>query len=155
MAYRYASRRLWRNESLIAAMTCATPGVIAALEIGRPWAYVILGSTILVGAWAVRRAFRLALEASSDVVTVHNYWRTYRFAWLDVTKIGLGEETMGVLPQPAIAFGLRSGRIIRAQATPFKTAEQQVVFDALAALAPPSVEFFVSVRGREAPRSSL
>jgi hypothetical protein len=104
----------------------------------------ILFATVAIGAWGVRRAFRLSLEATSEHVTVRNFWRTYEFHWVDVTKVGLGEETMGVLPQPAVAFGLRNGRIVRAQATPFKKKDQDVVFQALRELAPPSVQFFVA-----------
>jgi hypothetical protein len=153
-AYRYEPLRIRLNESAIAAMTCATPGGIAAFAVSGTWRFVILAATAAAGAWAVRRAFRLALIASADRVVVRNYWRVYEFAWLDVTKIGLGEETMGVLPQPAIAFGPCDGTTIRAQATPFRPDQQRVVFDALAALAPPSVEFFVPVKAREADGTS-
>jgi hypothetical protein len=65
----------------------------------------------------------------------------YEFDWLDVTKVGLGEVAMGAVTQPAFAFFLRDGRVIRAQATPGRSKQRQVVVDSISVLAPPSVEF--------------
>ena len=126
-------------------MTCATGGGITAFAVDGSARIAILCLSALGGAWAVRRAFRLALFASQHGVLVRNYWRVYEFGWQEVTKIGLGSEIMGVLPQPTIAFGLRDGRIVRAQATPIRSGEQAAAFEALASLAPAAVEFFVTV----------
>ena len=152
---RYESSRIRFNEAAIAAMVCATPGGIAGFIIGPPWMFVVFAVTVAAGAWAVRRALRLSLEASPEGVVVRNFWRVYTFAWTDVVNVGLGMEAMGVLPQPAVAFGLRGGKTVRAQATPVKVPEQQAVFDTLAALAPDSVEFFVTVHPRTSDRASV
>jgi hypothetical protein len=141
-AYTYAPRRLRFNQSWIAAVTCATPGGITAAAIGAPWGYLVVAATVLVGAWSVKRAWRLGLWASESRVVVKNYWRTREFAWSEVTDIGLGAETMGVLPQPAWAFRLANGSVLRAQATPFKRRDQQREWDSLVALAPESVSLF-------------
>jgi hypothetical protein len=105
-----------------------------------PWRASVLAFTVGVGIWAIHRAFRLSLEASTDRVLVRNYWRDYEFNWLDVTRVGMGEVPTGPTHQPAIAFQLRTGQWVLAQATPGRVAARRLVLDALEALAPPSVE---------------
>jgi hypothetical protein len=48
---------------------------------------------------------------------------------------------MGVVPVPAIAFRLRDGRTVRAQATPAKEGPRDDLLDELAGLAPAGVAF--------------
>jgi hypothetical protein len=141
-AYSSEPGRLRFNQSWIAGVTCATPGAIAALAIGAPWAVGIIAATVVVGAWSVKRAWRLGIWASESHVLVKNYWRTHEFGWHEVTDIGVGAQTMGVLPQPAWAFRLSGRKLVRAQAMPFKRREQQREWDALVALAPGGVNLF-------------
>jgi hypothetical protein len=141
-AYSYEPRRLRFNQSTIAAMTCATPGGIAAWAIGVPWAIPTTAVTVLIGAWSVKRAWRLGIWASESQVLVKNYWRTHEFGWHEVTDVGVGALPMGVLPQPAWAFRLWSRKVVRAQAMPFKEHDQQREWDALIALAPHGVNLF-------------
>jgi hypothetical protein len=70
---------------------------------------------------------------------VLNYWRTFEFAWNDVKDVGIGAITQGPLPQPALAFGLRDGRIVCAQATPRNSSELQKLVRELTSWAPNSV----------------
>jgi hypothetical protein len=137
------------NESLVAAAACAIPGVVAAIALGSPWGWLVLAPTAAVAAYAVRRAFRLAIEVSSEHVVVRNYWRVYEFDWLDVTQVGLGEMAMGPTTGPAVAFILRDGRVIRAQATPSSEEQPDEFFSSLAALAPPSVGFLHPTRAND------
>ena len=143
-AYSYEPRRLRFNQSTIAAMVCATPGVvvIAGGEVGVPRAIGIIAATVLVGAWPVKRAWRLGIWASDSRVLVKNYWRTYDFAWHEVTDVGVGALPMGVLPQPAWAFRLSSSKVVRSQAMPRKLHDQQREWGALTALAPHGVNLF-------------
>jgi hypothetical protein len=141
-AYSFELRRLRFNESAIAAMVCATPGAIAAGVTGIPWAIGVIAVTVVVGAWSVKRAWRLGIWASESQVLVKNYWRTHEFGWHEVTDIGVGAVAMGVLPQPAWAFRLSDGKVVRAQAMPLKRLDQQREWDALVALAPHGLNLF-------------
>jgi hypothetical protein len=67
--------------------------------------------------------------------------RTYEFPWSDVLAVEIGMETMGVVPLPATAFKLTSGRVVRAQATPERVDEQRAALKALSALVPSSTRF--------------
>jgi hypothetical protein len=122
-------------------MFVGTAGGITAFALPEPWREAVIVVTVVVGAWAVHRAFRLSLEADAETVRVVNYWRTYAFLWLDVTLLGMGAILAGgVVLQPAVVFVLRDGRRVRVQATPSRRGEATPIFEALAALAPPSVE---------------
>jgi hypothetical protein len=81
------------------------------------------------------------LWASAERVRVQNYWRTFEFAWSEVTDLGVGKLTMGVVPQSAWAFLLRDGRGVRAQATPIRPDVREAESHALLALAPHAVRF--------------
>jgi hypothetical protein len=143
---RYAPGRLRWNESVVATGLWVTVGVIALANVPEPWAYPLLA--VLLGGlgWSVHRAWRLGLRVTNDRICVDNYWRTYRFTWADVADVGVGMETMGVMPQPAILFRLRTGRIIRAQATPQKFDPREEMIDRLAGLAPRDVKFHRDLR---------
>jgi hypothetical protein len=152
--FRYESLRARLNESLVAAGFCGTAGAVAALGVGMPGAVLVLATTLAVSVWAIRRAFRLSLEASSDHVVVRNYWRVYEINWIDVAEVGLGELAMGpaIATGPAVAFVLRNGKVIHAQSTPVHENEQDRIFGALAELAPPSVKFLHAEHAEEQPR---
>ena len=141
---RYAPRTLRWSESVIAAVSCATVGFIALPNIPAPWS--IASFVVLLGAlaWSVNRGWRLGLRVTSDSICIDNYWRSYRFPWTDVADVGVGLETMGATAQPAFLFRLRTGRIIRAQATPQKVEPRRKLFDQLAGLAPCDVKVWPS-----------
>jgi hypothetical protein len=119
-------------------MTCALPIFVLVLELGSPWRYVAASVAVVPTAWAVRRAFRIGLVVTEDRVTVNNYWRTHAFPWLDVEGVGIGLKKQGVLPQPALAFKLRSGAVF-AQATPPRESERRDFQAAVLAFAPSTV----------------
>jgi hypothetical protein len=139
--YRYEPRRLRIEQAAIAAMLTATPGVIAALVAGPPWAIGLAVVTAVAVVLAVRRAFRLAVCASTERVTVQNYWRTHDFQWDEVRAVGVGAIGMANIIAPALHFDLRGRSAVRAQAIPHEEHGQQAVLDALQAVAPGSVEF--------------
>ncbi|MDX6486404.1 MAG: hypothetical protein QOF43_1557 [Gaiellaceae bacterium] len=138
---RYAPARLRWNETIIAAVSCLGIGIVVLPNVPEPWNVVLLAFMVGALAWSVRRAWRLSLRVTADRVCVDNYWRSYRFPWADVTAVGVGSETMGVVPVPAIAFRLRDGRTVRAQATPAKEGPRDDLLDELAGLAPAGVAF--------------
>jgi hypothetical protein len=141
-AYSYEPRRLRFNQSIIAFWSCVVPGFLAVGIAGAPWGVLVFVTSVLGLAWSVKRAWRLGLWASETCVVSKNFWRTRTFDWSDVTDIGVGAETMGILPQPAWAFRLASGKVVRAQATPFKPRDQQREWEFLVALAPEGVSLF-------------
>lgn len=122
-------------------MLTATPGAIAAAAVRLPGAIPIVALTSALVIVAVRRAFRLSIEASRESVNISNYWRTYSFEWSDVRAVRVGVEVMGVIPIPAFLFTLRTGKTVRAQATPQREEGQRAAMVALAAIAPREVEF--------------
>jgi hypothetical protein len=134
----YKPRRFRFNGASIALMLCALPVFILGLVLGSPWRYVAASIALVPTAWAIRRAFRISLVVTEDRVTVKNYWRTHAFPWSEVEGVGVALKQQGVLPQPALAFKLRSGEVF-AQATPFRKSERQEFQAAVLALAPSTV----------------
>jgi len=76
---------------------------------------------------------------TEDGVTVENYWRTHKFPWSEVEGVGIALKEQGVLPQPALAFKLRGGDAVFAQATPFRQTARREFQKAVLALAPSTV----------------
>lgn len=131
-------------------LASATPGAIAALAVGDPWGWAVGVLAAVPTVRLTQRGLRVALRVTPDELIVSNFWRVYRFAWADVEKVGLGIETMGVMPRAAALFRLRGGRTICAQATPegkgfhgrlAAAREQESFFAALRRLAPDHVQF--------------
>jgi hypothetical protein len=93
------------------------------------------------------RAFRIRLLITEEDVRIDNYWRSHEFPWSDVTVVRIGLKNQGVLPQPALGFGLTSGEVRFAQATPFRANERQEFQAAVVALAPSSVRALPDTAG--------
>jgi hypothetical protein len=136
---RYEPRRFRFNGASIALMTCATPAFVLFVALASPWRYVGASLALVPAPWAIRRAFRVSLVVTEDGVTVKNYWRTHSFPWSDVEGVGVALKQQGVLPQPALAFKLRGGDAVFAQATPFRQSERQQFQADVLALAPSTV----------------
>jgi len=126
-------------------MSGVTPGAITAVAVGGLWGWLIGFVAAVATVWATHRGLRLALHVSHEELVVTNYWREYRFRWSDVEKVGLGLETMGVMPRAAATFGLRDGRTIKAQSTPHPARQQERYFAALRRFAPDHVQFFTAL----------
>lgn len=138
--YDYAATRLRVYQAFTAFCACALVGGISAGAANGAARYVLVSVTVAVAAWSVHRAFRLELSASRDGVKVRNFWRSFELGWNEITDVGMGLKTMGVVPQSAFAFRT-SHREFRAQATPSKRRDREEAFNALRALAPPAVTF--------------
>jgi hypothetical protein len=136
---RFVVRRVQTNEAAIALISVAVLAWIVFIVASVLVRYSILATLLLAAVVAVKRAFRIRIETSGEHVRVLNYWRTFEFEWADVKDVGVGSLTQGPLPQPALAFGLRSGQIICAQATPRNHAQRQKLARELASRAPHSV----------------
>jgi hypothetical protein len=136
--YHYAPTRVY--QAFIAFCACALVGGISVGAASGETRYVLVFVTVTVAAWSVHRAFRLELSASRDGVKIRNFWRSFEPGWSEITDVGVGLKTMGVVPQSAFAFGA-SDREFRAQATPSKRSDREAAFNALRALAPPAVTF--------------
>jgi hypothetical protein len=85
------------------------------------------------------------LSASYDGVKIRNFWRSFELGWGEITEVGVGLKTMGVVPQSAFAFRA-SDREFRAQGTPSKRRDREAAFNALRALAPPAATFHPPTR---------
>jgi hypothetical protein len=143
----YEPRRLRVNQALVALIICATPTIIVALAVGAPWGYVALGVACPIAVGSVRRARRIRLLVTQRTVEIGNYWRSHRFPWSDVKAVRIGLKNQGVLPQPALGFGLNDGEVRFAQATPFRASERQEFQSAVLRLAPSSVEALPDAAG--------
>jgi hypothetical protein len=143
----YAPRRFRLNYAISALIICATPTIIVALAIGFPWGFVALGVGCASAMVSAGRAFRIRLLITEASVRIDNYWRSYEFAWSDVKVVRIGLKNQGVLPQPALGFGLNSGEVRFAQATPLRANERQQFQAAVLALAPSSVQALPDTAG--------
>jgi hypothetical protein len=144
----FVVRRVQINE---AAMTLIVAGLFAYLIsfMSNGWAFVVGAALIGVGGAAgAARAFRIRIEADVERIEIRNYWRTFRVEWSDVRQVGVGSLTQGVLPVPAVAFGLADGGVVCAQATPRSGGEQAKLGRALAALGPGSVVWSSDLTGK-------
>jgi hypothetical protein len=127
------------NSAAIALMSCALAGFIL-FDVCGSWRLAAVGLAVAAGVWTVRRAVRISLIVTAAGVTVNNYWKTYEFAWSEVSGVGIGLKRQGVSFGPALAFSLRLGAPVFAQATPLRQAARGAFLDAVVALAPSSVE---------------
>jgi hypothetical protein len=76
---------------------------------------------------------------TDEGVTIKNYWRAHSVAWSDVEGVGIALREHGLLPQPALAFKLRDGAAVFAQATPFRQTERRAFQAAVLELAPSTI----------------
>jgi hypothetical protein len=125
------------SDAWSALVLCATAGFIVSIAIGSPGGYITAVLAAAVAAWSIRRAFRIRLAVDRNGVTVHNYWQTHRLTWAEVAGVGISLK--GILPRPALAFSLRTGGAVFAQAIPLRQSERRNFQAAVLAFAPPSV----------------
>jgi hypothetical protein len=135
----YEPRRFRLGGAWIALITCGTPAFVLFIALSAPWRYLAAALTLAPAPWAVRRAFRISLTVTDEEVTIKNYWRSYTVAWSDVEGVGVALREHGLLPQPALAFKLRDGAAVFAQATPFRQTERRAFHQAVLELAPSTV----------------
>ena len=144
---RLSVRRTQINEALIALILVIGLGwipialVLQASTHAMGIAVSALTSLALVGGalLAARRAFRIRVEVSPESVCVFNYWRTFRFPWSDVREVGMGSINQGILPQPAVAFGLIDGRTVAVLTTPRNDEQRRRFISELEASSPPGM----------------
>jgi len=138
----YEPFRFRFNSAVCALITCATAAFcffVGLLPV--PWNYVCATLCLLPAPWLARRAFRISLVVTKDGVTVQNYWKTHRLGWPEIRGVGIGlKQQGGVAPQPALAFSLRNGGAVFAQATPLRQTPRREFMAAVLALAPSTVE---------------
>lgn len=120
-------------------MLSVMPAFVLFLITGSPWRYLVASLALVPTPWLVRRGFRASLVVTQDGVTVKNFWKTYMFPWSEVEGVGIALTQQGILPQPALAFKLRDGEAVFAQATPFRRSEREKFQAAVLALAPSTV----------------
>jgi hypothetical protein len=117
-------------------------GALVALVVGGATSgavrYAVVAACVVGAALGIRRSLRLDFCADEQVVTVVNFWRSYRFAWSDVEAVRLANLRVGVVPQTCIAFWVKGRRPVQVQATPIGEAAQREAFDLLRRLAPPT-----------------
>jgi hypothetical protein len=135
----FVVRRVQTNEAVISLITAGLVAFLVSLISGGWPVAVGLGLAGAGGVAGAARAFRIKIEADRERIEIRNYWRTFRIDWRDVRQVGVGALTQGVLPVPAVAFGLADGAVVCAQATPRNRGEQAKLGRALAALGPESV----------------
>jgi hypothetical protein len=107
--------------------------------VGAPWGYATAALGAVGAAWSIRRVFRIRLLVTNEV---NNYWKTYVIPWADVVAVGMDAKFKfpSMAPPPTLAFWLREGGKVMAQATPPRDREGEEFKDAVLDLAPASVE---------------
>jgi hypothetical protein len=144
---RYEPRRFRLGGVWIALVACGTPAFVVLVALPSPWRYLAVALALAPAPWAVRRALRVSLVVTEEGVTIKNYWRTHSVTWSEIEGVGVGLREHGVLPQPALAFKLRNGEAVFAQATPVRRAERQAFQAAVLDLAPSTVVALPDVAG--------
>jgi len=139
--YRYAPMRLHVYQSIVVLIGCGVPGAIVVAGVGAA-AGTAAGAAVAIPFLAaaiggLRRAFRLELVAGRVGVSIRNFWRSWDLAWEDVADIGVGKQTLGFVPQSAVAFRTLTGQVARAQATPSTDSERDSMLSILRRLASP------------------
>jgi hypothetical protein len=137
-ALTYRSRRVQLNGVSVALAACGMPGVIGSLVLGSPWGYATAVAATVAAVWSTRRAFRIRLTVTEEGVRVVNHLRSHGLKWSDIQGVGIALKSF--FPRPALAFKLREGGAVFAQATPGRRGERQAFQDAVLRLAPQSVE---------------
>jgi len=98
---------------LVGVFVCLVYGLITALSSAallRPMGVpLVLGALPPLCAWLVAaiRAARMGLFIDSEGFTVRNVWRTRRFEWSQITKLGTRDIFLGT-PNPAYVVGVRT-----------------------------------------------
>jgi hypothetical protein len=134
----YQPVRFRIGEAWSGLIVCATVGIVVSLALGSPWGYATALVAGVAAVVVVHRASRIGLFVDTHGVTIRNYWTEHHLSWQDIRGVGIAVK--GVLPQPAFAFNLRSGRVVFAQATPPRQSDRHELRAAILALAPPEVE---------------
>lgn len=129
------------TEAFIAAITCLVPAVLIEVGLSSWLRWAALGPLTVVLVWSVVRALRLELRATRDGVFIQNYWRSYGFAWSEVSHVVVTRQVKGIVLLPAIGFVLADNSGVRAQATPTGANEINAVLQRLQRIAPPNVSF--------------
>ena len=136
-------RRTQLNEALIAVILCIGSGWIIVAVVPGLFRWFIGALVLILTIASANRALRIEVQVEADRVRVANYWRTFRFDWVDVREIGMGAVMQGILPQPCVAFRLADNRVVCVQATPRNDAERQRFLEELAVFAPERVRWRV------------
>jgi hypothetical protein len=134
------------GEAWSGLVVCATVGVIVSLALGSPWGYLtsLLALTAAVG--VIHRAFRIGLFVDHEGVSIRNYWTEHHLPWREIRGVGISVK--GAFPQPALAFNLRDGRVVLAQATPLRESDRHELREAVLAFAPVDVEALPDVAAK-------
>jgi len=118
------------------------------VALGSPLRYLAASLPLSPLRGAARRAFRISLFATTDRVTVKNYWKTYFLPWTEIEEIGIGlKHQAGFATQPALAFRQRAGGAVFASATPLRQTPRHQFMAAVLALAPSTVATLPDVCG--------
>jgi hypothetical protein len=90
--------------------------------------------------WGSRRAARVSIIASEDRVTVSNQFRTRVLPWSEIDRIELS-QLPGYLGSyvPALAFRLKSGSRVKAQAVSSSRSDQEAMLTDWSRVAPSGV----------------
>jgi hypothetical protein len=134
----YQPVRFRVGEAWSGLVVCATVGIIVSLALGSPWGYATALVAAVAAVVVIHRASRIGLFVDTQGVAIRNYWTEHHLSWQDIRGVGIAVK--GVLPQPAFAFNLRSGRVVFAQATPLRQSDRQELRAAILVLAPAEVE---------------
>jgi hypothetical protein len=134
----YQPVRFRIGEAWSGLVVCATFGIIVSLALGSPWGYATALVAAVAAVVVIHRASRIGLFVDTQGVAISNYWTEHHLSWEDIRGVGIAVK--GVLPQPAFAFNLRSGRVVFAQATPPRQSDRNELREAMLALGPADVE---------------
>jgi hypothetical protein len=129
-------------------------GIVSLLG-SMPRSLAIPGSVAicLLLLWGSRRAARVSIIASDDQVTVSNQFRTHVVDWSEIDRIELS-QLPGYLGSyvPALAFRLKSGWRVKAQAVSSSRSDQEAMLTDLSRVASGTVTVDTDVESHRPQR---
>lgn len=144
----YEPGRFRLNSAFCAAANFALLAFVLFVALGSPLRYLAASLALVPAPWAARRAFRISFVATTDGVTVKNYWKTYDLPWAEIEGVGIGlKQQGGVAAQPALGLRLKAGGAVFASATPLRQTPRRQFMAAVLALAPSTVATLPDVCG--------
>lgn len=152
----FVVRRTRTNEALIALILCVGLGWIPVALVPTLIPRVLIAIGVAgVAFFAIRRAFRIRIEADRETVAIFNYWRSYQMPWSRVRRIGLAAANQGVLLQRALGFELNDGKIVCAQGTPRNSAQRERLVAQLRSIVPGHVEWYEPLKPTGVNRNAV
>jgi hypothetical protein len=121
--------------------TLSIVGVVGLIgSVPAPLAYVGSAALLVFVVLGGLRAARVSVSVAGDRIEISNQFRTYRTTWAEIEKVELSTFALYLGAKlPALAFHLKNGRTLKAQAVGSRRWDKESMLSELRRLAPADV----------------